>query len=740
MGVPALPTPDEVEEFTDRVDEITRLIDGLQKGTLPPEYIDKKEQAREQAIAQKQAAAQAEQAAKEAPVDPKRQQELQQKVEEIKANRARKEKARQLFHQRVAENPSSHGTDYAKWDLFTPSDEEDDLINACHPNTPEFAAMEKDIDDRHNRMVEQRQVAERQRVQGNELYKQGRFSEAYQCYELGLDAQRHNMALHANAAMASIKQGCYVQTIEHCDKVLHLAEFLHNKPRDPLCIKALQRRATARKALRHYKEAASDLERALALDPGNAEVQRQAQQAQRDLAEHRRECEIARQLQAGHEGTGASVQPSMDALRKLETLVSVLKGAAAPEDPAGKENQGPKGLGRGLHRPASTQQAAKQSASPSAVEACRELEALLREHEGCRVYLRECQGLQALADLLLHSSNQQGDQPAPALHALAAACLNDHNLQHMPTLGMLRAAVQLLQGQSRDATKAAAASLLYVCSTDAAARKAVSKELWSKPSTQAEAPALAALLALISRSTPGVQVTALSLLGNCMLDSGTKAAVREMEGEAAAVPVIVRLLRSQQPTVVGKAATLLGNLCGDAALRRKVVDTAGSLAALLESLGGEEGVALPAAGTLLNLLLEPAAQQLAMQLKGATRIAQSLTHANPVIRARAAGMLARLARQPGGYQSMQAAAEGVSEEALGNAALCIGDLAKVPAVLLQLSQKDAVAPLVGVAQKRTGAAQKNAAIAVARLAQHPACLERIRELRGLEIIYQTVRL
>ncbi len=68
-------------------------------------------------------------------------------------------------------------------------------------------------------MVEQRQIAERQRVKGNQLYKEGRYSEALQCYEIGLEHQRHNMALHANAAMAQLKLQCYVQAIEHCDKV-----------------------------------------------------------------------------------------------------------------------------------------------------------------------------------------------------------------------------------------------------------------------------------------------------------------------------------------------------------------------------------------------------------------------------------------------------------------------------------------------------------------------------------------
>lgn len=35
-----LPNPAEVEDFNEKVDEVARLINGLQKGTLSPEYID----------------------------------------------------------------------------------------------------------------------------------------------------------------------------------------------------------------------------------------------------------------------------------------------------------------------------------------------------------------------------------------------------------------------------------------------------------------------------------------------------------------------------------------------------------------------------------------------------------------------------------------------------------------------------------------------------------------------------
>lgn len=68
-------------------------------------------------------------------------------------------------------------------------------------------------------MVSQRQLAERQRVEGNALYSQKQYTAAFQCYDTGLEAEKHNMALHSNAAQVLINMGCYVQAIEHCDKV-----------------------------------------------------------------------------------------------------------------------------------------------------------------------------------------------------------------------------------------------------------------------------------------------------------------------------------------------------------------------------------------------------------------------------------------------------------------------------------------------------------------------------------------
>lgn len=105
------------------------------------------------------------------------------------------------------------------------------------------------------RMVKDRQRAERCRMAGIEAFKNKQWAEAYRCFEEGTLAERANVKLHSNAAMASLKMGCYVQALEHCDRVIRLYDFMLNKPEHPLVVKAWQRKAAARAGLKHYKEA-----------------------------------------------------------------------------------------------------------------------------------------------------------------------------------------------------------------------------------------------------------------------------------------------------------------------------------------------------------------------------------------------------------------------------------------------------------------------------------------------------
>lgn len=88
-------------------------------------------------------------------VDPEQEQakksELMKKVEEIKASMERKRQAREKYEAYMKEHAASTGTDYEKWDLWCPEDEEDDLVASCTPHNSQLKAMEKDINERHQR-------------------------------------------------------------------------------------------------------------------------------------------------------------------------------------------------------------------------------------------------------------------------------------------------------------------------------------------------------------------------------------------------------------------------------------------------------------------------------------------------------------------------------------------------------------------------------------------------------------
>ena len=83
----------------------------------------------------------------------------------------------------------------------------------------------------------------------------------------------------------------------------------------------------------------------------------------------------------------------------------------------------------------------------------------------------------------------------------------------------------------------------------------------------------------------------------------------------------------------------------------------------------------------------------------------------------------------------------VTDGVVGNAALVLGDLARRDALLASLETVEpALVPsLLAACRHRKGAAQKNAAIACARLARHAPFMAALKEHHGLELIYSYVK-
>mmetsp|Transcript_99362 Transcript_99362/g.320451 ORF Transcript_99362/g.320451 Transcript_99362/m.320451 type:complete len:555 (+) Transcript_99362:64-1728(+) len=156
--------------------------------------------------------------------------------------------------------------------------------------------------------------AEAHRKQGNELLSKGDYADACKCYDEGLlalvrvgteQATEVRQALHLNASLAHLRRGNLASAVDHATGALAT---------DPSNVKALYRRGLARARLAehpgHDAEVAlarSDLEKALALEPQNAEVRSQLQRLR--AAARAEQKELNKSQKESFKGIFASDKP-----------------------------------------------------------------------------------------------------------------------------------------------------------------------------------------------------------------------------------------------------------------------------------------------------------------------------------------------------------------------------------------------------------------------------------------------
>ena len=136
--------------------------------------------------------------------------QLQAKVEDLKHERLRKAQAKDRWKNWKATqqyNRAGAGeTDYLRWSTWMPSDdEEDELPPAPPPDTPEFRAMEADIDRRAADKVARRRAADALREEGNAAREEGRPTRAVRLYTRGLEHDKGHRGLLTNRALACLK-------------------------------------------------------------------------------------------------------------------------------------------------------------------------------------------------------------------------------------------------------------------------------------------------------------------------------------------------------------------------------------------------------------------------------------------------------------------------------------------------------------------------------------------------------
>ena len=140
--VPAsLPSLDELDSFLEQAEEVSRQVNGLRTGKLNPDFV--------QASVKKPAAPAQQQPSTQR--TPEQEADLRKKVQDLIVQRRAREQARLRYQTYLQDHAvaSVDSTDYKKWDLFLPSDDEEDELFNSH--RPELKALEKDAEDRHSR-------------------------------------------------------------------------------------------------------------------------------------------------------------------------------------------------------------------------------------------------------------------------------------------------------------------------------------------------------------------------------------------------------------------------------------------------------------------------------------------------------------------------------------------------------------------------------------------------------------
>ncbi|XP_017296700.1 RNA polymerase II-associated protein 3 [Kryptolebias marmoratus] len=153
-------------------------------------------------------------------------------------------------------DPRLKSYDYRSWDKF-------DVDKALDEIDKEGCLAQSDESDSEDNAADQEKaLAEKEK--GNQLFKDGRYDDAVECYTRGMAADPYNPVLPTNRAASFFRLKKYAVAESDCNLAIAL---------DSSYLKAYARRGAARLALKNYQPALDDYETVLALDPGNLEAQ-----------------------------------------------------------------------------------------------------------------------------------------------------------------------------------------------------------------------------------------------------------------------------------------------------------------------------------------------------------------------------------------------------------------------------------------------------------------------------------
>ncbi|XP_051546528.1 RNA polymerase II-associated protein 3-like [Myxocyprinus asiaticus] len=141
--------------------------------------------------------------------------------------------------------------DYQAWDKFAM----DKALESMETEESPVQSNESEVD---------RDLALAEKEKGNELFKDGQYDSAVECYTRGMSADPYNPVLPTNRAACFCRLKKFAVAESDCNLAIAL---------DSKYLKAYARRGAARAALKNHQGALDDYEMVLKLDPGNMEAQ-----------------------------------------------------------------------------------------------------------------------------------------------------------------------------------------------------------------------------------------------------------------------------------------------------------------------------------------------------------------------------------------------------------------------------------------------------------------------------------
>ncbi|XP_023671049.1 RNA polymerase II-associated protein 3 [Paramormyrops kingsleyae] len=147
--------------------------------------------------------------------------------------------------------------DYQSWEKFD-ADKELEMLDK------DVSPVESESDSEETGIHIDREQALAEKEKGNQMFKEGKFDDAIDCYTRGMSADPYSPVLPTNRATCFLKLKKYAVAESDCNLAIAL---------DRNYAKAYTRRGAARFALKKLESALEDYEMVLKLDPENHEAQ-----------------------------------------------------------------------------------------------------------------------------------------------------------------------------------------------------------------------------------------------------------------------------------------------------------------------------------------------------------------------------------------------------------------------------------------------------------------------------------